>query len=171
MEHRRSLERARYAKKREKVLAKRAFAVLTEQRREVLRQRRRDYYSRNREASLVAAKVYRDRTVEKRAAYARVRAKLRPEVYRAAANRRRAMLAKAEGDFTPEQFKALCELYGNVCACCRQAKKLEADHIVPLTKGGDNTIDNIQPLCKSCNSSKGTRTVHFMAPEARYWIG
>lgn len=41
------------------------------------------------------------------------------------------------------------------CAICGTDKDIVADHIVPLYKGGKNTIDNIQPLCKKCNMEKG----------------
>jgi 5-methylcytosine-specific restriction endonuclease McrA len=46
--------------------------------------------------------------------------------------------------------------------CCgRPDVKLTQDHVVPLARGGSNLIDNIQPLCASCNSSKGTQTIDY----------
>ena len=67
----------------------------------------------------------------------------------------------AEGNYTAEDFKMLCKEFHYRCACCGRKVKLEADHIVPLSKGGSNNIDNIQPLCKSCNSSKKDRTIDY----------
>jgi len=32
---------------------------------------------------------------------------------------------------------------------------------VPLIKGGSDSIDNLQPLCGYCNSSKGTRVIDY----------
>jgi hypothetical protein len=29
------------------------------------------------------------------------------------------------------------------------------DHILPKSKGGPNTLDNLQPMCKTCNEDKG----------------
>lgn len=53
------------------------------------------------------------------------------------------------------------EKYGRKCLCCGATKNLSIDHVVPLSKGGVNDISNYQPLCKSCNSKKGTRKTDY----------
>jgi 5-methylcytosine-specific restriction endonuclease McrA len=76
--------------------------------------------------------------------------------------RRRARKLNAEGDFTVEDFEALCKKYGNACLRCggRDAL-LTPDHIVPLSLGGSNRIENIQPLCLSCNSWKNVKVIDY----------
>lgn len=74
---------------------------------------------------------------------------------------RRARKLGAGGTYTANQFKDLCEKYHNVCLCCGNSGKLVADHVVPLSKGGSNSIENIQPLCFSCNSKKHTKTIDY----------
>ncbi len=41
------------------------------------------------------------------------------------------------------------------CVRCGSHKQLCADHIVPEVKGGDATMDNLQTLCRPCNTKKG----------------
>lgn len=43
------------------------------------------------------------------------------------------------------------------CAYCKSNKKLEYDHIIPVSKGGSNTARNIQLLCERCNRSKSAK--------------
>lgn len=49
---------------------------------------------------------------------------------------------------------------GNYCFYCHTEmpkEQLTLDHVFPRVKGGENEIDNIIFVCKSCNSSKGKR--------------
>lgn len=59
-----------------------------------------------------------------------------------------------EGTFTKKEWQALCKQHDHLCAKCGRAYALGPDHIIPLSKGGTNWIDNIQPMCSSCNYSK-----------------
>lgn len=45
------------------------------------------------------------------------------------------------------------------CINCDDHKDLCVDHIHPEVRGGDNSFDNLQTLCRSCNSSKGKKTM------------
>lgn len=44
---------------------------------------------------------------------------------------------------------------GYQCKVCNSTSNLSIDHVIPVVKGGGNDINNLQTLCKPCNSSKG----------------
>ncbi len=75
----------------------------------------------------------------------------------------------AKGSFTPAEFKNLCAAYGNVCLCCGGTGPLVPDHVIPLESQGTNDISNIQPLCKSCNSRKGTESTDYRPNHQKSW--
>ncbi len=80
----------------------------------------------------------------------------------AATSKRRAIAHGYFGPhFTGREWELLVERFG-CCLCCGEAKvKLTVDHVVPLVKGGGNSIANIQPLCRSCNCSKGQQEIDY----------
>lgn len=43
------------------------------------------------------------------------------------------------------------------CVTCGTHHDLCCDHIHPETLGGPTTLDNLQTMCRSCNSKKGAR--------------
>lgn len=44
------------------------------------------------------------------------------------------------------------------CQYCSNRKDLTIDHIIPRSKGGKNTWDNLVTACQACNSRKGNYT-------------
>lgn len=60
----------------------------------------------------------------------------------------------AEGSHSFSDWQQLKIKHKNRCAICGENKPLTKDHILPLSEGGSNYIDNIQPLCRNCNSKK-----------------
>jgi hypothetical protein len=83
---------------------------------------------------------------------------------------RRSLKRLVNGSFTAKQWEELKQVYGNKCKDCLRKEpeiSLTVDHKVPLSKWqewakvhnptyGGNDIENIQPLCKSCNSRKNS---------------
>ena len=52
----------------------------------------------------------------------------------------------------------LVEGAGTVCVYCGSSDALEWDHIIPLSRGGPDSPDNLVRACASCNRSKGSKT-------------
>jgi hypothetical protein len=123
----------------------------------------RGWYAENVEKKAVKAqqwmREHKDRIAELSARWYRNnkdRAKAR-------GHRRRSAIKGVGGSFTAQEFRNLCELYGNKCLCCGQEGDLTPDHVVPICKGGSNSIDNIQPLCLTCNLRKARKTIDYRA--------
>lgn len=46
---------------------------------------------------------------------------------------------------------------GYRCISCGVDRPLSLDHVYPYSLGGEDTLENLQTLCRSCNSRKGAR--------------
>lgn len=73
--------------------------------------------------------------------------------------RRYARERNAEGSHTLEEWQALKKKFNYRCATCKKKRLLTKDHIKPLSLNGTDYIENIQPLCRSCNSRKWKKLI------------
>jgi 5-methylcytosine-specific restriction endonuclease McrA len=71
-----------------------------------------------------------------------------------AARRRQRRMARVEHDLTKEQWVALQAAWGGCAYCGRTDGPLQRDCVLPISRGGRYTLDNVVPACSSCNSSK-----------------
>ena len=113
------------------------------------------HYEQNREEVIARSKEWLENNVEK--------------VERFKANnsrKRRVAKHTSRANFTAKEFQQLYGRYGNKCLRCgATGVVLEADHIVPLTSGGSDDIENIQPLCEVCDRSKLVKIINYRASE------
>jgi hypothetical protein len=145
----------------------------------VARQKKADY-QKHRIKRLATVKAYADKHREKIAEASREWRRLHPLKTKAhrlkSKHNYRARLVKAEGSFTFQEFKDLCKKYNHCCVCCGKTKQqlskikraLVPDHVKPISKGGSNYIENIQPLCHplfggrgGCNSRKRAKEFDY----------
>lgn len=74
-------------------------------------------------------------------------------------NRRRWIRMKEAGGSIRKAVRiAIMDAFGHQCAYCKSPDDLTVDHIYPVAKGGTNKMENLQVLCRRCNSRKKDRT-------------
>lgn len=114
---------------------------------ECLREYYRDYYRDNSDKHLARTSDWGRRNPDKRKAI----------------KRRRQFRERGSGGWlSADDWRHILNTYDHRCLRCgRNGVPLEADHVVPVAMGGTSDPDNIQPLCKSCNTSKGARVMDF----------
>lgn len=59
--------------------------------------------------------------------------------------------------FDYNEKKTLLKQTGGICACCGKkltTKTMTVDHIIPISRGGNNHPNNLTVLCETCNKDK-----------------
>lgn len=120
---------------------------------------RRKMHSKNKEQYLKKAREWSERNKEYHKKLIAQWWADNPEKAREYWSKRRAKRRAASGSHSAEEISNLLKKQNYKCAACNKGikKKYTVDHIVPLSRGGSNFIENIQMLCRFCNTSKGVQ--------------
>ena len=70
------------------------------------------------------------------------------------AKRRKGRLARVDNDLTASQWADLLDAWGGCAYCGAEGPALQRDCVMPISRGGRYTVENVVPACASCNASK-----------------
>lgn len=111
----------------------------------------RDCLERYRTENVDRSQYYRS-TQKQRTEYTRAWRKSNPASTRT--SKRRRAYRELTGTISERDWSRLVARHRGQCAYCGGSGEMTMDHVVPLSRGGTNTIGNVLPACRSCNSSK-----------------
>ncbi|GEA79626.1 HNH endonuclease [Cellulomonas uda] len=70
------------------------------------------------------------------------------------ARRRARRLSLVDNDLTTAQWDALLAAWGGCAYCGAADRSLQRDCVLPISRGGRYTVENVVPACGPCNASK-----------------
>jgi len=111
------------------------------------------YYEAHRSQILIYYKEWYETHKDYVLAYDRERHASNPERRLNRNRKRRALKRGTNATLTTHEWSSILEKFGNKCAYCREPTN-EMDHVIPLSKGGKHSKENVVPACRSCNCSK-----------------
>ncbi|HEX9838706.1 MAG TPA: HNH endonuclease [Anaerolineales bacterium] len=161
-DHYRELKRAHQKANPEKY--EEALRKYRETHREEINAKARERRQQNLEHYREIGRKSRENHAEERNAYQREYGKANRDKLTLYTNNRRARKLEAEGSHTDEEWQELKAFYNYKCLGCGKQEpdiKLTRDHVIPLTQGGTDAINNIQPLCALCNSKKNHKHIDY----------
>lgn len=85
------------------------------------------------------------------------------------AKRRSLKLNAPINDFEKNEWEEVLSNFNYECAYCGSSENLEQDHVIPLSKGGSHTAENIISACKNCNSSKRQNLLEKWYPKQPFY--
>lgn len=122
---------------------------------DMIKAQKKRSHERNREHNNRRAKNWRQNNLEHARAKSREGYRKNKPIWFARVNARYHS-TRAKGLHTPAEIAALYEQQQGLCAYCKRdiSKGYHKDHVIPVSRDGRNTIDNIALACARCNSQK-----------------
>lgn len=77
-------------------------------------------------------------------------------------------MARVEHDLTDDQWAALTVAWQGCAYCDATDGPFQRDCVLPISRGGRYTLDNVVPACRSCNASKCNFEVTSWMRRKRY---
>lgn len=78
-----------------------------------------------------------------------------PQTRKARAARRRTRRVAASGsDLTDAEWFRILDAWAACAYCGADGSALQKDCVLPISRGGRYTLENVVPACRSCNASK-----------------
>ena len=129
----------------------------------------KQYQQENKERLAEYNKQYRKNNKELLAEYKKQYSQENPEKCVIYKQRREARKRQLDSTLTFEQWENIKQDFNHKCAYCGKEDKLQQEHLLPLSKGGEYTHNNIIPACGSCNSGKGNKLFHEWYPKYKHY--
>lgn len=122
-----------------------------------LLEQKKVYYKKNRDKCILVSKRYQASTVGK-ATVKRYSSSLKGRIADRNAQHKRRIQKQCGTGITNEQWNSILRDYNFRCAYCGVQGNMTIDHVMPLSKGGEHSAENIVPACAGCNSKKCAST-------------
>lgn len=80
---------------------------------------------------------------------------------RAKEHKRRCMIRNSKNNTLSANEMSQLLIQQPFCSYCGDRGDLEIDHVISVSKNGENNLGNVVVACKSCNCSKGNKELIF----------
>ena len=152
-----SLRNSKFAKTRPRNSAGKFIKLDKHRTREEFLAYQREYYALNRDRIIRRTVEWGRKNKRKRVVAKKKWAVANKEHINYLTKMRQFRLKGAGQSPKKEQVDKLFERYKKMCFYCKINNATSIDHIIPISRGGKNNIENLMPSCISCNSKKGTK--------------
>lgn len=157
-------QKKQYYQKNKEIIAERVKKY-HEKAKDKIAARSKIYREENREKISQQAKEWKLKNKDKMAEYKRKNKHKWVEY----GQLRKAKIRQLPHTLTNKQWEQIKQYFDNKCSYCGKELPLAQEHFIPLSKGGEYTVNNIICSCISCNSSKKDKNFFEWYPKYRYY--